>query len=88
MANKQPTGLKAYNAKRRKQKAMEKETQLLVDLELLEGMELEDQKRLDTYVIKLSQRYPNDVKVANAMIKWVSDKRKTAPETNLLDADI
>ena len=81
-------GLQAYNQSRTAKKLAKKEKELQDDLEQLEGMDMDDQKRVDTYVIKLSQKHPDDVKVANALIKWVSDKRKTNPEKNLLDADV
>ena len=88
MVNKNPSGLKAYNEARRKKKRLEKQVELAEDLEELEGIDMSDVKRMDAYVINLTYKYPNDVKVANAVIKWYAVKQKEQKEVNLLDADV
>ena len=88
MVNKQPVGLKAYNAERRRLKMLQKQVELADDLQDLEKIDITDEQRLDAYMIKLTVKYPNDVKVANVMEKWVNNKRKLQAEKNLLDAEV
>ena len=88
MVNKQPVGLKAYNEARRKKKKLAKQIRLAEDLDELDSIDLSDVKRMDAYVINLTYKYPDNVQVANAVIKWYSVKQKEKKDVNMLDAEV
>ena len=88
MVNKQPVGLKAYNAERKRLKMLQKQVELADDLQDLEKIEITDEQRLDAYMVKLSVKHPDNHKVAAVMERWVNNKRKLTKDANLLDAEV
>jgi len=83
MVNKQPnqSGLRQNNKKnkpsKRKQKKLDDQVQAKKKAqEKIDKVRADPNKFIDTYLIKLGERFPNDIQTAKQLLKWKELKDK------------